>query len=152
MGHTSEFVPVAPSASNLLTPPRDAVRVDTGRGAILYWELAPRVYMTEVRGFMTQPMSQLIMKQAEPLYAIGGKVHGIHNWFGMENYDSVCRVELTSWVLSHRAQTGLHIGLRSRMVAMGVAVANLALGSLIQVHNEPRALEEALSSLLRRGP
>ena len=128
------------------------MRLDTGRGAIVYWVLAPRLYMTEVRGLMTQPMSQLLMKQAEPLYAIGGKVHGFHNWFAMDNYDSVCRVELTGWVLGHRAQTGLHIGLRSRMVAMGVAVANLALGSLIQVHNEPRALEEALEALLRRGP
>ena len=35
------------------------------------------------------------------------------------------------------------------MVAMGVAVANLALGSLIYVHNEPEALEEALSAVLR---
>jgi hypothetical protein len=140
-----------PLASDLLAPPGDAVHLDTGRGAIFYWELAPRVYVTEVRGLMTQPMSQLIMKQAEPLYAIGSKVHGFHNWFAMDNYDSVCRVELTSWVLRHRAQTGLHIGLRSRMVAMGVAVANLALGSLIQVHNEPRALEEALEALLRRG-
>lgn len=146
-------VPLAPSSvSNLLMPPRDAVRLDTGRGAICYWQLAPHVYMTEVRGLMTQPMSQLIMKQAEPLYAMGGKVHGFHNWYAMDNYDSVCRVELTSWVLSHRAQSSLHIGLRSRMVAMGVAVANLALGSLIHVHNEPRAMEGALDSLLRREP
>ena len=127
------------------------MRLNTGRGTIHYWELAPRVYMTEVRGFLTRPMSQLIMKQAEPLYAIGGTVHGFHNWFAMDNYDSVCRVELTSWVLSHRDQSGLYIGVRSRMVAMGVAVANLALGSLIRVHNEPQALEEALSDVLQHG-
>ena len=107
--------------------------------------------MTEVHGLMTQPMSQLIMNQAEPLYGLGGMVHGFHNWFSMDNYDSVCRVELTSWVRRHRTETGLHIGVRSRMVAMGVAVANLALGSLIHVHNEPAAMEEALSAVLQRA-
>lgn len=144
-------MPLASSAATLLTPPREAVRLQTVSGCILYWKLTPSVYVTEMQGLMTQPMSQLIIKQTEPLYAGGGKVLGFHNWFGMENYDSVCRVELTSWVLSHRAQSGLHIGVRSRMVAMGVAVANLALGSLIYIHNEPRALEEALSAQLKKS-
>lgn len=105
--------------------------------------------MTEVRGFMTRDMAQLIIDCAEPLYARPGRVHGFHNWLAMDNYESVCRVELTAWVLSHREQSTLHIGLRSRMVAMGVAVANLALGSLIQVHNEPKQLEAALISVLK---
>jgi hypothetical protein len=128
------------------------VRLDTERGSIAYWELAPRVYMSEVSGLMTRPMSQLLMRRAEPLYTGSDRVHGFHNWFGMTNYDSICRVELTKWVLSHRAQTDLHIGLHSRMVAMGVAVANLALDSLIRVHNEPKALEAALLSVLQPAP
>ena len=136
-------------APTVLTPPRDAVQLKTERGSILYWELGRGLYMTEVHGFMTHPMSQLLIRQADPLYAYGGKVLGFHNWFDMENYESVCRVELTSWVLRHRAHSSLHIGLRSRMVAMGVSVANLALGSLILVHNEPRMLEEAVSDALR---
>lgn len=133
----------------MLVPPQDAARIETERGSISYWELAPRVYMTEVRGFMTREMSQLIIERAEPLYAKPGRVYGVHNWLAMDNYESVCRVELTSWVLGHRERSKLHIGLRSRMVAMGVAVANLALGSLIQVHNEPKQLEAALISVLR---
>ena len=64
----------------------------------------------------------------------------------MENYESSCRVELTAWVLGHRDRTSLHIGLRSRLVAMGVSVANLALGSLIQVHNDMRSLAAALAA------
>lgn len=105
--------------------------------------------MTEVRGMMTRDMAQLIIERAEPLYARGGRIHGFHNWLAMDNYESVCRVDLTAWVLGHRQQSTLHIGLRSRMVAMGVAVANLALGSLIQVYNEPKQIETALIALLK---
>jgi hypothetical protein len=98
---------------------------------------------------MTQEMAHLLIDQAEPLYSRPGRIHGFHNWLGMDNYESVCRVELTGWVLSHREQSALHIGLRSRMVAMGVAVANLALGSLIQVYNEPKGFETALRAVLK---
>ena len=34
----------------------------------------------------------------------------------------------------------------SRLVAMGVSVANLALGSLIQVHGDMRSLASALAT------
>lgn len=130
-----------------LVPPPAARRVTTERGSLAYWELTSRIYLTEVRGFMTREMSQLIIDQAELLYAGGAVVHGFHNWLAMENYESACRVDLTAWVLRHRAQSVLHIGLASRMVAMGVTVANLALGNLIQVHRDMQSLEAALRKL-----
>lgn len=131
-----------------LLPPRDAKCIETERGSIAYWELSPRVYLTEVRGYMTRDMARLIIEGAEPMYARVSRVHGFHNWLAMENYESACRVELTSWVLGHRNQTALHIGLRSRMVAMGVTVANLALGSLIRVHDDEASLAAALAETL----
>ncbi len=139
-----------PSSPRLLEPPLEAARVSNGRGTLTFWQLSPHVYATEVRGFMTPEMSDLIIERAEPLYTATGKLHGFHNWLDMSNYDSACRVDLTAWVLRHRGQSALHIGLRSRMVAMGVSVANLALGSLIQVYGTADALEAALRATL--GP
>ena len=132
-----------------LVPPATAQRIESERGSIAYWELSRTVYLTEVRGFMTRDMAELIVERADPLYRGGSTVYGFHNWFDMENYESACRVELTGWVLRHRTQTSLHIGLTSRLVAMGVAVANLALGSLIHVHDQPRSLEDAVHAALR---
>jgi hypothetical protein len=137
---------VARARSELLVPPRDAARIESERGSIAYWELSPQIYLTEVRGYMTRDMARLIIERAEPLYARVARLHGFHNWLDMDNYESSCRVELTSWVLRHRSKTALHIGLRSRMVAMGVTVANLALGSLIQVHNDEQSLAAALAA------
>jgi hypothetical protein len=135
-------------AANLVAPP-SALRVATPRGSLAYWELTPRVYLTEVRGFMTRDMARLIIDRAGLMFARQPRVHGFHNWLQMNNYESACRVDLTAWVLRHRAQSVLHIGVASRMVAMGVAVANLALGDLIHVHADAESLDAALGATLR---
>jgi hypothetical protein len=140
-----------PSSKRILEPPSGAPSVSTSRGTLTFWQLAPHIYATEVRGFMTQEMSNLIIERAEPLYVPGKKLHGFHNWLEMTNYDSACRVELTAWVMRHRAQSALHIGLRSRMVAMGVAVANLALGSLIQIYASADEMETAVQAALQKA-
>jgi hypothetical protein len=140
-----------PSSTRLLEPPSGAAQVSNGRGTLTFWQISPHAYATEVRGFMTSEMSDLIIELAEPLYQPGRKLHGFHNWLDMTNYDSVCRVALTAWVLRHRAESALHIGVRSRMVAMGVSVANLALGSLINVYTTAEALEAAVQATLRQG-
>jgi hypothetical protein len=129
-----------------LVPPRDAIRIDDARGSLAYWRASPRVYATQVRGYMTPDMARLIIGHGELLYGPAGRVHGFHDWFDMSNYDSRCRVELTAWVMSHRQRSALHIGLRSRMVAMGVAVANLALGNLITIHDDPVSLKSAFAA------
>ena len=135
-----------------LVPPADAKRVKVERGELAYWELATRVYATQTTGFMTRAMSNLIMEHGEKLYARGGTVYGFHDWLQMSNYESHCRVELTNWVLSHRAQSVLHIAVASRIVAMGVAVANMMLGSLIHIHANEREIERALRDVLASGP
>lgn len=140
------------STSPALVSPRDAERVTSERGSIAFWEVGPCIYATEVSGYMTRDMAQLIIARAEPLYSRRGRIYGFHNWFEMENYESSCRVELTAWVLGHRDRTALHIGLRSRLVAMGVSVANLALGSLIQVHGDMRSLASALTTAQKSSP
>ena len=45
------------------------------------------------------------------------------------------RTEWTHWLVTHRARLDdLHIVARSKLVTMGVAVANLALGGIIKLH------------------
>lgn len=132
-----------------LVPPAAAKRLRTERGSIAVWQLRPNVYASEVSGYMSAEMARLIIELADPLYG-KGTLHGFHNWLAMSNYDSSCRVELTAWVLKHRRESALHIGLVSRMVAMGVAVANLALGNLIHVYDDETALENALQATLQK--
>ena len=67
----------------------------------------------------------------------------------MTGYESQCRIDLTNWVLRHRAQSRLYIGMKSKLVAMGVSVANLALGNRIESYSKEAELEAALNRVLR---
>jgi len=69
----------------------------------------------------------------------------------MVNYDSALRTELTTHFARHRPQiASLHVFTRSRIVAMGVSVANLALGRLITVHPDISAFGDALEETARK--
>jgi hypothetical protein len=69
----------------------------------------------------------------------------------MVNYDSTLRTRLTSHFVRHRSQVAsLHVFTRSRIVSMGVSVANLALGRLITVHADMAGFNDALDSIARK--
>ena len=127
--------------------PQQLLALETERGCIWSWRLAPDVYASEVEGYLDLGMAQLIIKQADPMYEVG-RVDGFHYWFDMTGYDSQARVELTNWVTRHRSRSRLFIGVRSKIVAMGVSVANLALGNLIRTYAATPELDLALEKRL----
>jgi hypothetical protein len=118
------------------------------RGRIWVWRISPNAYASEVDGHLETAMADLIIAVATPLYA-NGPVAGFHNWVAMTGYESTCRTRLTQWVLQHRPDSKLYIALRSKLVAMGVSVANLALGNMIQTFSNEADLEAALGAFLR---
>jgi hypothetical protein len=69
----------------------------------------------------------------------------------MVNYDSTLRTQLTNHFAQNRSKiASLHVFTRSRLVAMGVSVANLALGRIITVHPHAAAFYEALDQIARK--
>lgn len=132
-------------APRRLRPPPDAKRVSCEQGWLAYWQLAPNAYATCAHGSMTREMSTLIVKHGERLYEGGRVVYGFHDWLEMTNYESASRSDLTSWVLRHRNESVLHVAVRSPLVAMGVSVADMLLGSLIHIHRSAPALDQALA-------
>ncbi|EYF08030.1 Hypothetical protein CAP_7052 [Chondromyces apiculatus DSM 436] len=63
----------------------------------------------------------------------------------LDSYDTPARVRLTAWLQSLRQRTdAIHVSTRSRLVSMGVAVANLALeGALLRYGPDNRARYDA---------
>jgi hypothetical protein len=145
------LAPMSPAANLHMASASDVQSLASNRGSISVWQVAPGVYASCVRGHLDAKMARLIIKVGEPLYALG-PVAGFHDWLEMTGYESQSRVDLTKWVLSHREQSRLFIGVRSKLVAMGVSVANLALGNLIEVHSSARTLESALDRVLAKPP
>jgi hypothetical protein len=118
------------------------------RGRICVWRLSEHIYVSHVEGHLDREMAQLIIDLATPMYE-AGVVSGFHDWLDMTGYDSASRIDLTNWVLKNRAKSRLFISMRSKLVAMGVSVANLALGNMIETFSNSEQLEAALARALR---
>jgi hypothetical protein len=78
------------------------------------------------------------------------QMEAFHDWEKMTGYESKCRKEMTEWTLNRRSRIKHHhVLLKSKLVAMGVATANLVLGgSMITSYTERSKFEAALRGVL----
>lgn len=118
---------------------------------------AGKVSVTSVSpGIVVLRMSGNVTKElVPPMVALVGKTFAAHphpttyfyDLWGMTAYASEVRVELTRWHLARRDKLKtLHAVAQSRLVRMGVSVANVALGNIVQ-HDDPATFEAALRRL-----
>lgn len=127
----------------------------TPKGKAMLWTLAPTVYVTRVSGYMEESHADLFERYGlrRIQEARGQKIRVFHDWYDMAGYDSRCRQRLTAWSLKHLdVYAEVHLCLRSKIVAMGVQVANIALKGLIRVHSDRTRLEVELRRTLRATP
>lgn len=106
----------------------------TSRGAIvLRWsDSGALLIVVSVHG--DRLFAPLMTRRADTLLA-RGKLKLFFDFWHMPNYDSELRTEWTRWLLSHRARLeGIQVVARSTIVTMGVSVANVALGGIVQSH------------------
>jgi hypothetical protein len=77
----------------------------------------------------------------------GAPMDFFYDLWELTSYDSPLRVELTNWHLRDRRNLrSLHTVTQSKIVKMGVTVANVALGVITQ-HKDRRSFEAALERL-----
>lgn len=127
----------------------DLKEVTTARGVARLWTLTPTIYVTQVRGHVDEAHAGLfeVYGQRRVDRAQGQTLTVFHDWLEMTGYESVARQRMTSWSMDHLKQFGeVHLALRSKLVAMGVQVANIALRGLITVHNSRAPMEAILSA------
>ncbi len=79
-----------------------------------------------------------------------------HDLAEMTNYDADARVALTRWTLARRSRpAALHFLVRSKIVSLGLEIANAALGGWLTSHRDrpsfDRAYDAALSVARRRS-
>lgn len=74
------------------------------------------------------------------------------NWEAMTGYDPDCRRRLTDWHKQHAKDIEKgHILLKSKLVAMGVSVANMVLGgSAIETYSNKTKFEMAMRVAMKR--
>jgi hypothetical protein len=119
-------------------------------GTLRAWALAKNVFVTQGEGHMQDDHCAFIEVYGEQrIRRAGGKLYVFHDWLDMTGYDSKTRVRLTLWSVAHRnAYEEVHLAVRSRIVAMGVQVANVPLGGFMRAHTGLASLEVELARVM----
>src|SRR5690606_35425297 len=117
------------------------------RGQLRFKRLADGVIVTEVRGTLSRAFVPGYLRSLERVLAARPGLLSFCDWYDMEGYDSDARMALTQWTYAHRSEfAAIHILLRSKLVAMGVSVANLALGGFMTVHSARAPFDRAMGA------
>jgi hypothetical protein len=140
--------------------PAGAARVASTRGEFVLWAPAPSVVMQIAVGHGGAEIVEQLMKENDRLMAGRRDVLAFFDGLAFTSYDSGFRTSL-----SGQARRQLDAGQikavtvlsRSKLVAMGSAVVNMALGSRFEIVANLRAFESRLvaagvPSVLSRPP
>lgn len=89
-----------------------------------------------LRGHGHEELAAIVIRRKEAVLSDAGELAVFFDLGDMPGYDSGLRVALTRWLQSHLRSVKIHVVVRSKIVAMGVSVANLALGGIIQTYTQ----------------
>lgn len=115
--------------------PSGAMRNDWVRGGIMRGIL---------RGHGHAEFAAPLVRRWDALLKSDGKVTIFGDFWEMTTYDSGFRVETSGWLVKHRNDlAAVHVVTQSKLVSMGIAVVNLALGGIYTVHTSYADFERA---------
>lgn len=102
--------------------------------------LGPHVLLISLEGYLDEDLAPAIAEALDRhLRASATPVHVCWDVERVDNYHSDVRVKITRALLANREKVAsVKVLVRSKIVKMGVAVANLALGGLVRAY-ESRA-------------
>jgi hypothetical protein len=125
--------------------------LSTPAGSVECSEPAPGVLVVVARGHLEASLVPPVLAWRDRAVARLGSIDIFDDGVDLKSYDSEARVLLTAWGKRNRDKVREHhILFRSRVVAMGISVANLALGGHIQTHTSRAAYEAALAAAVLR--
>ncbi len=127
-------------------------RYTTSRGVMLIRRPAPHVEVISGHGFAEAAFVDPILASRDAVLRECGEIALFDDLERVTGYDTEVRVQLTAWARKHRSRIAAHhILTRSKLVAMGVSVASLALGGAIEAHVRRDSFDAALLGQMKRG-
>jgi hypothetical protein len=113
---------------NLATPARLKKRLATDKGTVEIYFLSPEVVLQRATGHAELPIAQTIATTLQAAIDGGARIAIFDDFSGLDGYTSDARIALTTWTRAALPHiSSIHILVRSKIVSMGVAVANIAL-------------------------
>lgn len=127
-------------------------RWSDGRGTLEITTVRPGVVLQRFRGHALAPMADVIAERLEREIARFGSIVVFDDWEEATGYESEVRIRLTAWTQSRLDRIPeTHILVRSRLLAMGISVANLAVGNKLRAYTSRAEFEAALSQARGAG-
>ena len=131
--------------------PIDEVKVVWSRGAMAWWSPAPAVLCSRVEGHMTTVVPTTLIDAFVRVRddAGGARVKTFHDWQRATGYDSDARQLYTS--LSQPLMNDIDTIdalVQHRLLAMGIEVARIALGTALRATTDRAEFERRLNGAI----
>lgn len=113
---------------------------ESSRTRCAFYQLAPGVVLSQMAGHIDRGAAEALRSFGERQLSRGIPQRFFHDWEAVSGYESEARALLTTWSLERRTLIrGVVVLTQSKIVAMGVATANLAT-SVVGVHMQSHML------------
>jgi hypothetical protein len=134
-----------------LTPGSDLRTLTTSRGSIEVWQPAAGVVCSRCRGHAPVGFSETLTHRLDALIKLGMHPVVFDDWEELASYDPLTRVHVTAWTAANADKlSGIHVLLKSKLVAMGVTVANVTLRGSVKAYTSRAEFEAALADTVAR--
>lgn len=121
-------------------------RLTSAKGDVVLTWPRPDVIIIKVTGHFDRQLGNFILDSTTRTLQTAKRIAIFCDWSETTGYDSDVRVSFTHWASTHRSNAKFHLLVNSKIVSMGVSVANLALGGLLTVYSNRPAFDAALRS------
>lgn len=126
--------------------PEQVDRFTSSRGEVQTELPKPDVVILRITGHLDRPMSNHVIDILNRVAAGIKRLNVFCDWAEMTGYESDVRSTFTQWVASNRSRVTFHLLVGSKLVSMGVSVANLALGGILVGYTNRASFDAALRS------
>jgi len=124
-------------------------RIVSARGEMwIWWRPGMRAFVTAATGHGTAELGTPFLAELEKASALGA-CEVWDDWSRITSYEAALRVQITDWTRARpELAKNCHILVGSKLIAMGLSVANMLLGGVMDVRSDRAAFERALTAVL----
>jgi hypothetical protein len=138
-------------AAARMGPAVESTRLADERGSLEITSPSPGVLLVRFVGHARSPIADAIILALDAAVAAHGSVTVFDDWYGATGYDSAVRLKLTDWTRRNAAALrGTHVLVGSRLIAMGLSVASLALGKDFHTYSNRVVFEAVLAATAKQ--
>jgi hypothetical protein len=110
------------------------------------------VVLVTIKGHSSMDLLPLLITEPERRIAQGLRIDWFGDYYDMTSYESQSRLALQEFTNKHKDKmSSIVILVRSKIVAMGVSVANLATGGKIEAYTSRENFERTLRAAVQRA-